>query len=63
MYSTILMDPPWYETGGGKIKRGAHSAKPPEFYELIEARSNGPYLEMFARNGRDGWASWGNEAP
>lgn len=44
-------------------KRGDHSAKPPEFYELIEARSNGPYLEMFARNGRDGWASWGNEVP
>jgi len=22
-YRTILMDPPWHETGGGKIKRGA----------------------------------------
>lgn len=42
-------------------KRGKHSAKPEEFYELIEARSNGPYLEMFARNARDGWVSWGNE--
>lgn len=22
-YSCILMDPPWNETGGGRIKRGA----------------------------------------
>ena len=22
-YKAILMDPPWYERGGGKIKRGA----------------------------------------
>lgn len=42
--------------------RGRHSAKPPESHELIEARSNGPYLEMFARCQRHGWTSWGNEA-
>ena len=41
-------------------KRGAHSAKPAEFYDLIEARSRGPYLEMFARAPRAGWASWGD---
>lgn len=41
--------------------RGPHSTKPPAFYDLIEARSTGPYLEMFARNTRDGWDSWGNE--
>lgn len=23
MYKTIMIDPPWYERGGGKIKRGA----------------------------------------
>ena len=23
MYGTIMMDPPWLERGGGKIKRGA----------------------------------------
>jgi len=22
-FRTIMMDPPWYEAGGGKIKRGA----------------------------------------
>ena len=41
--------------------RGKHSQKPSEFYDLIEARSQGPYLELFARSDRDGWISWGNE--
>ena len=43
------------------LPRGKHSQKPEEFYELIEARSTGPHLEMFARNNRDGWVSWGND--
>lgn len=38
-----------------------HSAKPPSLYDVIEARSMGPYLEIFARNTRNGWVSWGNE--
>ncbi len=38
-----------------------HSAKPLEFYELIEKRSIGPYIEFFARNTRKNWTSWGNE--
>ncbi|QDP52981.1 MAG: putative modification methylase [Prokaryotic dsDNA virus sp.] len=42
-------------------KRGEHSAKPEQFYELIEARSEGPYLEMFARKSRSGWTSWGDQ--
>lgn len=41
--------------------RFAHSAKPPAFYNLVESRSKGPYLEMFARTERPGWDSWGNE--
>ncbi len=40
-----------------------HSRKPDELYEIIQACSPGPYLEMFARYRRDGWAVWGNEAP
>ena len=40
-----------------------HSRKPPESYELIEARSKGPYLELFARSERKNWTSWGNEIP
>lgn len=41
--------------------RGAHSQKPEEFQTVVESVSPGPYLEMFARRKRHGWASWGNE--
>ena len=41
--------------------RERHSAKPPCFYTLVESRSRGPYLEMFARTERPGWTCWGNE--
>jgi len=40
-----------------------HSQKPHIFYEYIESVVDGPRLEMFARNTRSGWQSWGNEAP
>lgn len=39
-----------------------HSRKPDEQYDIIEACSPGPYLELFARYPRDGWQVWGNEA-
>lgn len=39
-----------------------HSRKPDEQYELIEACSKGPFLEMFARGSRPGWECWGNQA-
>ena len=42
--------------------RGAHSQKPDAFYDLVESVSPGPRLEMFAREQRLGWATWGNEA-
>lgn len=44
--------------------RTVHSRKPPESYLKIEARSRGPYLEMFARGrfSRPGWTVWGNQA-
>jgi N6-adenosine-specific RNA methylase IME4 len=44
-------------------KRKRHSVKPEEFYSFIEAASPGPYLELFARNGRKNWRSMGNESP
>ena len=47
--------------GQALLSRGKHSKKPEEMYDLIEARSHSPYLEMFARNTRIGWDSWGNE--
>ena len=43
------------------VKR-EHSRKPDEMIPLIEACSPGPYLEMFARGDREGWAMWGNQA-
>jgi len=41
--------------------RGQHSKKPDEFMDLVEKRSVGPYLEVFARRTRENWTSWGNE--
>lgn len=41
--------------------RARHSAKPRTMHELVEARSRGPYQEIFARSERPGWRSWGNE--
>jgi N6-adenosine-specific RNA methylase IME4 len=43
-------------------RKREHSRKPDEQYDIIEACSRGPYLEMFARGARRGWASWGNQA-
>lgn len=42
-------------------KRSRHSAKPQEFYDLVERVSPSPRLEMFARSPRRGWDSWGDE--
>jgi N6-adenosine-specific RNA methylase IME4 len=41
--------------------RARHSAKPVEAFELIERVSDGPRLEMFARDPRENWTVWGNE--
>jgi N6-adenosine-specific RNA methylase IME4 len=38
-----------------------HSRKPEETYDRIEALVDGPYIELFARNTRPGWESWGNQ--
>ena len=43
-------------------RKREHSRKPDEQYDLIEACSWGPYLEMFGRGLRPGWAVWGNQA-
>jgi N6-adenosine-specific RNA methylase IME4 len=43
-------------------RKREHSRKPDEQYGIIEACSSGPYLELFARGERKGWASWGNQA-
>ena len=42
--------------------RGRHSEKPAEQYARIERLVGGPYIELFARQARPGWAAWGDEA-
>jgi N6-adenosine-specific RNA methylase IME4 len=45
------------------IERGKHSAKPVEFYDIIETLyTHGRKLEMFARAAREGWDVYGHQA-
>jgi N6-adenosine-specific RNA methylase IME4 len=43
-------------------RKEEHSKKPEQAYEIIEACSPGPYLELFARQRRTGWEWWGDQA-
>ena len=43
-------------------RKREHSRKPDELYEVIEACSPEPRLELFARGSRPGWEAWGNQA-
>lgn len=58
-YSTLLgsklVDHP--RNNGKKI----HSRKPSNLHELIEKASPGLHLEIFAREERENWITWGNE--
>jgi len=49
-YSTLIYAPP----------RG-HSTKPDAAYDVIEALSEEPRLELFGRKYRFGWDTWGDE--
>jgi N6-adenosine-specific RNA methylase IME4 len=42
--------------------KGAHSAKPDAFYDLVERVSPSPRVELFARRARFGWDYWGDES-
>jgi len=48
--------PTWFQA-----PRERHSQKPEVAQDIIERICDGPYLELFARRKRAGWASWGNE--
>lgn len=41
--------------------RREHSRKPDCVHERIERLVAGPYLELFARQSKPGWVTWGNE--
>jgi N6-adenosine-specific RNA methylase IME4 len=43
-------------------RKREHSRKPDEQYDLIEACSPGPYIELFARGPKPNWFVWGNQA-
>jgi len=43
--------------------KSKHSRKPDATYALLENLFPGPYLELFARERREGWEAWGNELP
>jgi len=44
-----------------QARKTGHSVKPELFYSMVEKRSEGPYLDMFARTPRSGWSVWGDE--
>jgi N6-adenosine-specific RNA methylase IME4 len=60
----IVPDPGRLSSSVIEAPRRGHSEKPVEAYELIERMyPELPKIELFARNARDGWALWGNQAP
>lgn len=44
-----------------RAERRQHSRKPEEFYSLVESLCKGNKIELFARQKREGWDSWGDE--
>jgi N6-adenosine-specific RNA methylase IME4 len=43
-------------------RRREHSRKPDEFFRRVETFCPGPRLDLFGRETRDGWVTWGDEA-
>ena len=56
------LDPGRSQVNMIETRKREHSRKPDEQYDLIEACSPGPRLELFARGAQPGWDVWGNEA-
>jgi N6-adenosine-specific RNA methylase IME4 len=42
-------------------RKEEHSRKPEAAYQIIEACSPGPFVELFARQRRAGWEQWGDQ--
>ncbi len=45
-----------------ETRKREHSRKPDEIYDIIEACSPGPRIELFARGTKRGWDVWGDQA-
>lgn len=43
-------------------RKREHSRKPDELHEIVTQCSPGPYLELFAREPRQGWTVWGDQS-
>jgi len=41
--------------------RRQHSRKPDTFYQYVESRSKGPYLDVYSRTSRTNWTCVGNQ--
>ena len=42
-------------------RKREHSWKPPTLHKIIEECSPGPFVELFARDRREGWEQWGDQ--
>ncbi len=60
---SCLPNPEGMRTSIIQASRREHSRKPDEVYGIIEAMYNDPRIELFARNTREGWTSWGVDCP
>lgn len=49
------------DVDGLSAKAGRHSEKPDKFYEIVEELFDGPRVELFARQQREGWTCLGDE--
>lgn len=56
------LHPQWKPDSWQEYKVTEHSKKPSSFYTIIEKMyPHQKYIELFARNKRQGWESWGNQ--
>jgi N6-adenosine-specific RNA methylase IME4 len=56
--------PPWRSRSVRNVIEApvrGHSRKPDAMYEACERLLPGPYLELFARQTREGWTQYGDE--
>ena len=56
------LDPARSQVNLIRTQKREHSRKPDEIIPIIERCSPGPFIELFARGDREGWAMWGNQA-
>lgn len=57
---SVIEAPPGKREG---VEGGEHSAKPDEFFKLVESLCPGSKVELFSRSKRKGWTVWGDQAP